>query len=87
MDPSFRDLHRHLQTAASHLQAAALHQRQAVDAIVTTTDALIAASGAAAQAHDEQEDLRVTVHRLEGLVMKQTEEIQQLRERLNGGGA
>jgi len=44
-------------------------------------------AAAALDAKDEHEDLRETVHRLEGLVMQLSTEVRALRdERRNGGG-
>jgi uncharacterized phage infection (PIP) family protein YhgE len=67
---------------------------QTADGLIAASDGLIAANRgikktveAALQASEDHEDLRETVQRLEGLVMNQTQEIQQLRERLNGGSA
>jgi hypothetical protein len=85
-NPIFRDA-----AAAMKRSVEAMHRAQealvhahgetviAVTAMSTALDKII-------EAHDEHEDLRETVHRLEALVLGQSRDLKALRERLNGGG-
>jgi hypothetical protein len=70
MDPYFRDQLEGLKKASEHLIAA--HQE-----LASAGTALVQVVDAALHAKDEHEDLRVTVNRLEQLVLE-------LRDRLNG---
>jgi phosphate uptake regulator len=77
MDPYFRDLLEGLKHSAVEMQAAQVHLVEASQAIQRAGDHLIKTADAALHAKNEHEDLRVTVNRLEQLVLE-------LRDRLNG---
>jgi hypothetical protein len=62
MDQYFRDTLEGLKTAAQHMQRASEEIQLAGQALVRTVDAAL-------HAKDEHEDVRVTVARLEGLVL------------------
>ena len=59
--------------------------KQTAEGLVLASEGIKKTVEAALQAKDDHEDLREHVQRLEGMVLNQTKEIQQLRERLNGG--
>jgi hypothetical protein len=62
MDQYFRDTLEGLKTAAQHMQRASEEIQLGGQALVKTVEAAL-------HARDEHEELRVTVARLEGLVM------------------
>jgi hypothetical protein len=72
MADSFRPVWEGLKEAAQHLVAANGEIQLAGAAIVRVTESAL-------QAKDEHEDLRETVHRLEGLVIQLSTEVRELR--------
>jgi len=73
MADSFRPVFEDLKAAAQHLMAASTEVHLAGAALVRVTDAALAAK-------DEHEDLRETVHRLEGLVIQLSAEVRSMRD-------
>jgi hypothetical protein len=68
-----------------HLEASSQAMADANAAILRGHEELVQAFRVSRHARGEQEDLRETVARLEGLVLDLVREVHQLRDRKNGG--
>jgi len=60
------------------------HLKQVADALILANEGLKKLADTVLAARDEHEDLRETVHRLEGFVIQQGQDIRALRDRLEG---
>jgi hypothetical protein len=77
MDSYFHDAFEGLQACARHLMSASQEINQAGAELIKVTTAAL-------HAKNEHEDLRETVHRLEGTVLELVREVQLLRGGSNG---
>ncbi len=91
MAHQFTHIFESLKQASIGLHKAADGIQQATEGIILATEGLLqtgnsleSAADAAMASYEEQEDLRETINRLEGLVLEQGAEIRAIRAQLNG---